>query len=276
MDLGRACNYIFKYLNLLLDLVIRNHLTKSVIKRNHYMDNRVNTNKKARRIRHSPMAELPTGHYKKIKRFPYAKSNTESFSDYLLLIALILISTASISQASENNTVLSRVADRPLSQSNNLSSTNIEMIVKASVAENSVTMAKKIYELENKLNEQRYILNALEKQISETQKPPDTNTTTLVLACVSVLITVLGVVVAILSIFGYTNIKDEAAKNARIAAQDTVEKITKAELPAQTEKNIIQLIENNRFDNIIQNAVENIVYRGISLPEETTDGEEGT
>ncbi|WP_031598623.1 hypothetical protein [Pseudomonas savastanoi] len=85
------------------------------------------------------------------------------------------------------------------------------------------------------------------------------------------MITILGVVFAILSIFGYTNIREEATRSAKTAAKETVEKITKDELPAETEKNIIALMEDKRFDKVIQNAVENVIYRGISIADEASE-----
>jgi hypothetical protein len=148
------------------------------------------------------------------------------------------------------------------------------MSVKVAIAESALNTAKDINLLQIETNRQADKIINLEKQLSELQKPADINTATLVLACVSVGITVLGVVIAILSIFGYTNIKGEATKNAQTVARQTVEAITKAELPAETEKNIIKLLEDNRFDSIIQNAVEKVAYRGISIPDDTLENGE--
>lgn len=152
--------------------------------------------------------------------------------------------------------------------------TDTGMAVKAAIAESALNTSKEINHLQIVTNRQTDKIKSLEKQLSELQKPADINTATLVLACVSIGITVLGVVIAILSIFGYTNIKGEATKNAQTVARDTVEKITKAELPAETEKNIIKLLEDKRFDSIIQNAVEKVVYRGISIPDDTLENGE--
>lgn len=150
-------------------------------------------------------------------------------------------------------------------------SVDAAMTIKAALAESALITAKDINLLQIETNRQADRIINLEKQLSELQKPTDVNTATLVLACVSIGITVLGVVIAILSIFGYTNIKGEATKNAQTVARETVEKITKTDLPAETEKNIIKLLEGNRFDSIIQNAVEQIVYRGISIPDDTLE-----
>ncbi len=114
----------------------------------------------------------------------------------------------------------------------------------------------------------------LEKNISELRKPDENSVATLLLSAVSVIITVLGVLVAILAILGYRNIKNEAIKDARKTAKETVKVVTREELPKATEDNIVKLIEENRFDKLIQSAVENIVYRDTSIPDDPSDGEQ--
>lgn len=116
-------------------------------------------------------------------------------------------------------------------------------------------------------------IKTLEKEILELRKPVDNSVTTLLLTSVSVIITVLGVLIAILAILGYRNIKNEAIKDARKTAKETVKIVAKEEIPRATEENIIKLIEENRFDRLIQNAVENIVYRDTSMPDEVADEE---
>ncbi|MGL6246001.1 hypothetical protein [Pseudomonas sp.] len=125
--------------------------------------------------------------------------------------------------------------------------------------------------LEVKLQAEK--IKNLEKEVSELRKPDDNSVATLLLSAVSVIITVLGVLIAILAILGYRNIKNEAIKDARKTAKETVKIVAKEEIPRATEENIIKLIEENRFDRLIQNAVENIVYRDTSMPDEVTDEE---
>ncbi|MDU8501452.1 hypothetical protein RYB01_20010 [Pseudomonas syringae] len=125
--------------------------------------------------------------------------------------------------------------------------------------------------LEVKLQAEK--IKTLEREVSELSKPKDNSIATLLLSAVSVIITVLGVLIAILAIIGYRNIKNEAIKDARKTAKETVNIVAKEEIPRATEENIIKLIEENRFDRLIQNAVENIVYRDTSMPDEITDEE---
>ncbi|WP_439863480.1 hypothetical protein [Pseudomonas antarctica] len=125
--------------------------------------------------------------------------------------------------------------------------------------------------LEVKLQAEK--IKNIEKEVSELKKPDDNSVATLLLSAVSVIITVLGVLIAILAILGYRNIKNEAIKDARKTAKETVKIVAKEEIPRATEENIIKLIEENRFDRLIQNAVENIVYRDTSMPDEVADEE---
>ncbi|MHC5131410.1 hypothetical protein ACYSTU_09730 [Pseudomonas glycinis] len=125
--------------------------------------------------------------------------------------------------------------------------------------------------LEVKLQAEK--IKNLEKEVSELRKPDDNSVATLLLSAVSVIITVLGVLIAILAILGYRNIKNEAIKDARKTAKETVKIVAKEEIPRATEENIIKLIEENRFDRLIQNAVENIVYRDTSMSDEVADEE---
>lgn len=202
------------------------------------------------------------------------------FSAKIIIFSLItfmmqmIVSPSSYGASTPANTQVPLVQQAGPSRSTHQESADTAMTVKVAIAENALHTAKDINLLQIETNRQADKIINLEKQLSELQKPADVNTATLVLACVSVGITVLGVVIAILSIFGYTNIKGEATKNAQTVARETVEKITKAELPAETEKNIIKLLEGNRFDSIIQNAVEQVVYRGISIPDDTLENGE--
>ncbi|MCQ4243384.1 hypothetical protein [Stutzerimonas stutzeri] len=117
--------------------------------------------------------------------------------------------------------------------------------------------------LELKFQLQADKIAKLEREVEWLKGKPESNTASTVLAAASVIITALGVLIAILSILGYSNIKKEAVKTSRDTAKETVNSIAGVELMDATEKNIIVLMENGRFDEIIQNAVASITYRGI-------------
>ncbi len=142
--------------------------------------------------------------------------------------------------------------------------------MKDTIQANAQLSARETNKLEIYIKLQEEKIKHLEKDILDLKKPANTDPVALVLASVSVIITVLGVLIAILSILGYSNIKKEAIKDARTIAKESVELIAKVEIPKATEANLIKLIEENRFDELIQSAVENIAYRGISIPDSTS------
>lgn len=172
-----------------------------------------------------------------------------------------------------SQTAISSREDKDLSNKENPPPNSLETyhliqeIVKSSLpAENP-----SIEILKSKIEAQAEKINSLEKEIKEFEKPSESSTSTIVLACVSVIITVLGVLIAIVTIFGYANIKKEAIGSAQNAAQSIIQASAHIWLQEATEKNIIALIEEGRFDAIIQNAVANIEYRGISIPDGIDD-----
>ena len=83
--------------------------------------------------------------------------------------------------------------------------------------------------------------------------------TGLLLACVAILVTALGVGIALLAFWGYKNIKDASVKAS----------LNESELM------INQAIQTGEFNDVIYAAVERVVYRGIlsdeDFPEESND-----
>lgn len=125
--------------------------------------------------------------------------------------------------------------------------------------------------LESEIKIQAEKIRQLEKIITRLDKPQDTGIATTVLSAATLMVTALGVLIAILSILGYRNIKKEAMKDARKTARDVVKQITLNELPRETKEIITHLLEKKAFDNIILNAVEKVAYRGISITDDEID-----
>lgn len=133
---------------------------------------------------------------------------------------------------------------------------------------------EKSKKLELKITEQEAQIIELKRAISTPPDSQESFTTTVVLAAVTVIVTVLGVLMAILSIFGYTNIKKESVKASQETAQETINSIAKEGLLQATENSLLTLLEKGRFDEIIQNSISLIEYRGISVESDFLDEEE--
>ncbi len=148
-----------------------------------------------------------------------------------------------------------------------------------SIVKDVVTAAEKGGEKSSELMELKLQVQAekivrLEREIERLKDKPESNTSSTVLAAASVIITALGVLIAILSILGYTNIKKEAVRVSADTAKQTVASIADVELMNATESNIVKLMENGRFDEIIRESIASVAYRGISISDEFEEEEE--
>jgi len=83
----------------------------------------------------------------------------------------------------------------------------------------------------------------------------------LLLACVAIVVTGLGVVIALLALWGYRNIKKKATK----------------EVLKQSDKQIKEAIKSGHFDVLIATEVDRAIYRGImsdsDFPSTESEGE---
>lgn len=209
--------------------------------------------------------------YSLVARHLIAYSNNRApGSAFAILLIIFLSLNLNIARA---QTIPEPAPSKEVLAQATANTSEIIKLITSTAQENTEKSIRDISKLELEIRVQTEKIRHLEKEVISLKKPEDTSAATLVLAAVSVIITVLGVLIAILSILGYSNIKKEAKKDARTTAKATVELITKIELPAATERNIIKLIEENRFDKLIQNAVENVVYRGIYMPDDIADEE---
>ncbi|WP_339487827.1 hypothetical protein [Pseudomonas sp. EL_65y_Pfl2_R95] len=191
-----------------------------------------------------------------------------------IALTLLLICTTLAANSQENQSV--KKAEQPKSETAQKTENSsletyhlIQEILNDKLSENNKTSKA----LEQQIKEQEERITSLESKLSKGPPPDQGFTATLVLASVTVIITVLGVLIATLSIFGYTNIKKEATKASQETAQDTINKIAEQGLQDATEKSIIVLIENGRFDEIIQSSISSIAYRGINIDDEFIDEE---
>lgn len=195
---------------------------------------------------------------------------TTTLATLILALIISLYAIKTLAETSNTETKEQNQEESSLTTHNNLKDYLLIQEIVQSMTPKADSSTRDLA-LEVKLQAEK--IKNLEKEVSELRKPADNNVATLLLSAVSVIITVLGVLIAILAILGYRNIKNEAIKDARKTAKETVEIVAKEEIPRATEENIIKLIEENRFDRLIQNAVENIVYRDTSMPDEVADEE---
>lgn len=194
----------------------------------------------------------------------------------LLLIVIFGVSTAVNASTEEAK----KIAPQPTSNySENSKETNIiadarEIIDAYStlnkiVKNNSAMKSGEVEILESKIRIQSEQIDVLKAEIANIKIPANHDLTAIVLTAVAVIITTLGVLIAILSIYGYRNIKIDAIKNARKTATATVAQMISEELS----KNLKIMMEGEGFSNLLEKAVEKAAYRGIDLEEQLFDQE---
>ncbi|MFW5394144.1 hypothetical protein V1951_23095, partial [Yersinia sp. 2544 StPb PI] len=81
----------------------------------------------------------------------------------------------------------------------------------------------------------------------------------------AVILTALGIVMALFSFFGYKKMinsaKDAATKISTQKASEVTEKLA----PEVTESVLLKLIDQGNFDALIFDAVQKVTYRGIAF-----------
>lgn len=128
----------------------------------------------------------------------------------------------------------------------NLRLINQELKIENEVLAQSINMIKT--ELGKNADKQikLYTLNSKLKQELDNGSQYS-SWTGILLACVAIIVTVLGVGIALLAFFGFRNIKEAATKNA----------------VKQSESQIGKAIQDGTFNELIYKAVERSIYRDI-------------
>ncbi len=128
------------------------------------------------------------------------------------------------------------------------------------------------YHPELTLSSQQKKLNDLEQQINKLDNSGGMNFavwTGILLAAVAIILTALGVVMAIFSFLGYkkimSSVHDIATSISENVAEQVAREIAEDLTPGVTEGVLIKLFEEKRFDKVINQAVEKVIYRGIQL-----------
>lgn len=132
---------------------------------------------------------------------------------------------------------------------------------------------KVIYITENELSAMRDLISsqqnkieALDAKLNSVKVDDGMNFaiwTGILLASVAIILTVLGIVMALFSFFGYKKIKNSvpvlATNTSTVVATSVAEKLA----PIVTEKVLVKLLEDGSFDKVINDAVANVTFRGI-------------
>ncbi|EJP4175107.1 hypothetical protein ACWOGY_002682 [Vibrio vulnificus] len=159
--------------------------------------------------------------------------------------------------------------------------------LKEEQAENSSLVMRSIGEVETASKEQVHELNQRVEQIKEQLEAIDVSLnalktqgvneslgmnfsvwTGILLASVSAIVTTLGVVIAIGSIFGYKKIMDSSRGEAERVAKEEANKVAKEE--------VAERIERGEFNSLVIEAVDRVAFGNINSNDELDDEERGS
>jgi hypothetical protein len=103
--------------------------------------------------------------------------------------------------------------------------------------------------------------------------------TGILLASVAIILTSLGVVMALFSFLGYKKImnsaRDISTTISEKISRDVAKEVAENLAPEVTENVLIKLLDEKKFDIIINEAVEKIIYRGVQFKDsDLLEGEE--
>lgn len=131
--------------------------------------------------------------------------------------------------------------------------------------------SKEITELTSLINSQKVEIEVMRDKISSLENSSGMNFavwTGILLASVAVILTVLGIAMAVFSFFGYKKIMDSVKEVATTISTTEAAIVSERLAPTVTEGVLLKLIEGRSFDKIIFEAVQKVTYRGIRLSSE--------
>ncbi|WGO83622.1 hypothetical protein [Arsenophonus apicola] len=127
---------------------------------------------------------------------------------------------------------------------------------------------QKILILNSLINDQKQQILHMQKKINKLEDNSGLNFavwTGILLASVSIILTVLGIVMAIFSFFGYRNMKNRAKDAATKISIEKASEVTEQLAPEVTERVLLKLINEGNFNKLIFEAVQKITYRGVEF-----------
>ncbi|EKR7626535.1 hypothetical protein P9D04_004537, partial [Escherichia coli] len=126
-------------------------------------------------------------------------------------------------------------------------------------------------ELTSLINSQKNEIEVMRNKINSLENSSGMNFavwTGILLASVAVILTVLGIAMAVFSFFGYKKIMDSVKEVATTISTTEAAIVSERLAPTVTEDVLLKLIEGRSFDKIIYEAVQKVTYRGIRFSSE--------
>ncbi|MBG6246239.1 hypothetical protein CS369_18495 [Candidatus Symbiopectobacterium sp. 'North America'] len=125
------------------------------------------------------------------------------------------------------------------------------------VNKNKYLKYQKLLVLNSLVNDQKKQIQSMQDKIENSNGLNFAVWTGILLASVAVILTVLGIVMALFSFLGY--------KKMINSAQDAATKISTEKAPVVTESVLLKLIDQGNFYAVIFSVVQKVTYRGIEF-----------
>lgn len=131
-----------------------------------------------------------------------------------------------------------------------------------------IIQSYEISALQSSINEQKEKNINFEKKLDIIENSSGLNFAVwsgIILTSVAVLLTILGITIAVFSFFGYRKVMNSARDAAKQSSKIEASKVAERLAPKLTEQILLKLIEKGSFDKIIQQSIEKVTYRGIEF-----------
>lgn len=207
----------------------------------------------------------------------FAKTLLFHATSIILVLLLILINPtlafANNPQLHELRPIVSE-SSAPLSISKTNQSSADRLVLIELLQKQNAKLSEKVNLLENDLKKQTELIENLSNQ---NESMDYAQWSSIMLASVALILTVLGIVLAVFSFIGYQKVLDSAKATAtEVAGKEVVDKIhetTKSELENLFSKQAMSDSDSNEYKKLepirkfLLDAVAKVIYRGISLNE---------
>ncbi|GJL43870.1 hypothetical protein ACRCMW_08745 [Enterobacter chengduensis] len=136
------------------------------------------------------------------------------------------------------------------------------------VNQNQELQNQKLLVLNTLISDQKQQIHSMQDKIDKLENSSGLNFavwTGILLTSVAVILTVLGIVMALFSFLGYKKMINSAQEAAKKISTEKAAEVTERLAPEVTESVLLKLIDQGNFDAVISNAVEKVAYRGIEF-----------
>ncbi|MCE0813556.1 hypothetical protein [Buttiauxella sp. S04-F03] len=133
---------------------------------------------------------------------------------------------------------------------------------------NQSLQSQNILILNSLVNDQKQQITQMQEKIDKLEDSSGLNFAVwsgIVLTSVAVILTALGIVMAIFSFFGYKKMINGAKDAATRISTEKATEVTEKLVPSITETVLLQLLDKGKFDDLIFDGIEKVAYRGIEF-----------